>query len=341
MSIRSLLAPAGAFAILAGVLPAHADAISDFYKGKNVTIVIGFAPGGGVDTYGRMMARHLGDHLAGKPNVIVQNMPGGGGFKATNYIYNAAPKDGSFITVMLPTNAIEPAMGNANAKWDTFKLNWLGNMARDSSSCVVSPKSKVKSIEQARTQELTIGATGPSSTTAQHPFALAHIFGLKIKVISGYTGTAPIRLAMEKGEVDGMCSFWASAALGPQARDVKSGQLIPIIQTGSKKVPVFGDAPLVYDLAKTPEDKQVLRFVFGTAEISRPFAGPPSVPAERVEALRTAFMAAMNDPGLKADAAKSKLVIDPMTGKETEEAFHEILSAPKSVIERAKVVIRK
>jgi len=341
MSIRSLLAHAGVFAILGGVLPAHADAVSDFYKGKNVNIVIGFAPGGGVDTYGRMMARHLGKHLPGNPNVIVQNMPGGGGFKATNYIYNAGPKDGSYITIMLPTNAIAPAMGDANAKWDTFKLQWLGNMARDSSSCVVSPKSKVKSIEQARTQELTIGATGPSSTTYQHPYALAHVLGLKIKVISGYTGTAPIRLAMEKGEVDGMCSFWASLAQGPQAQDMKSGQLIPIVQTGSKKVAVFGNAPLVYDLAKTPEDKQLLRFIFGAAEISRPFAAPPGVPADRIDALRTAFMAAMNDPGMKADAAKTKLVIDPMTGKETEEAFREILGAPQSVIERAKEAIRK
>jgi tripartite-type tricarboxylate transporter receptor subunit TctC len=342
MKIRRFVACAGAGAVaLLGVMPAHADAVADFYNGKNITLLIGFAPGGGVDTYARMMARHLGSHLPGHPNIVAQNMPGGGGFKATNYIYNAAPKDGSYITIMLPTNAIAPAMGDKNAKWDTFKLNWLGNMARDAASCVVSPKSKVKSIKDAYTKELTIGATGPSSTTFQHPEALKHILGLKIKVISGYTGTAPIRLAMEKGEVDGMCSFWASLAEGPQAQDMKSGQLIPIVQTGSKKVPVFGDAPLVYDLAKTKEDKQVLQFIFGAAEISRPFATGPGVPADRVKALRTAFMAAMNDPGMKADAAKTKLVINPMDGKGTEEAFHEILSAPKKVIDRAKEAIRK
>lgn len=342
MNIRRFIAFAGAGAFAAlSVMPAHADDVADFYKGKNVTILIGFAPGGGVDTYGRMMSRYIGNHLPGKPNVIVQNMPGGGGFKSTNYLYNVAPKDGSYITIMLPTNAIAPAMGDKNAKWDTFKFNWLGNMARDAASCVVSPKSKVKSIKAAYTEELTIGATGPSSTTFQHPEALKHILGLKIKVISGYTGTAPIRLAMEKGEVDGMCSFWASLAEGPQAQDMKAGKLIPIVQTGSKKVPVFGDAPLVYDLAKTKEDKQVLQFVFGAAEISRPFAAPPGVPAARVAALRTAFTAAMNDPGMKADAAKAKLVINPMTGKETEEAFREILSAPKAVVERAKEAIRK
>src|SRR5690606_8007154 len=198
----------------------------------------------------RLLAKHLGGQMPGNPTVVVQNMPGGGGFKATNCLYNAAPQDGSYITIMLPTNAIEPLMGNPGAKWDTFKLHWLGNLTKDAPACVASGKSGIKSIREATSREITVGSTGPSSTTAQHPLALVNLLGYKLKVISGYGGTAKIRLAMEQGEVDAMCSFWASLALGPQKKEVESGQLVPIVQMGSEKHRAFGDATLVYDLAR-------------------------------------------------------------------------------------------
>ena len=332
---------AAALAAAVAATPAAADPVADFYKGKQVNIVIGFGAGGGVDTFARFVGRHLGDHIPGKPTVVVQNMPGGGGFKSTNYIYNAAPKDGTYITTMLSSNAIEPAMGNPGAKWDTFKLNWLGNATRDYGACIASGKSGFKSITDAKDREIIFGATGPSALTAQHPYALAQLLGLKTKVILGYKGTREIWTTMERGETHAVCAFWASLAMGPQKSNMENGTFVPIVQIGSKPHPVFGKAPMVYDLAKTPEDRQVMKFVFGIAEISRPFAAPPGVPADRLAALRKAFMDTMTSKELKEDAVRNKLIIDPMDWKETEDAFREALSMPKAVVDRAKEVIRK
>ena len=286
--------------------PAAADPVADFYKGKQVNIVIGFGAGGGVDTFARFVGAHLGKHIPGNPTVIVQNMPGGGGFKSTNYIYNAAPKDGTYITTMLSSNAIEPAMGNPGAKWDTFKLNWLGNATRDYGACIASGSSGFKSIMDAKDREIIIGATGPSALTAQQPYALANLLGVKTKVILGYKGTREIWTTMERGETHAACAFWASLAMGPQKREMDAGEFVPIVQFGSKPHPAFKDAPMVYDLAKNDMDRQVMKFVFGIAEISRPFAAPPGVPEERVAALRKAFWDAMNSPEQQAPRESPK-----------------------------------
>ena len=341
--IRTALATA--LAAFVGVVALHpaaqADAVADFYKGRNLPILIGFSPGGGVDTFGRLLGKHLGEHVPGKPNVVVQNMPGGGGFKSTNYLYNAAPQNGSYITIMLPTNAIEPLMGNPGAKWDTFKLHWLGNLTQDAPSCIASGRSGIKSITEAAGREITVGATGPSSTTGQHPYALANLLGYKLKVITGYGGTAKIRLALEQGEVDVMCSFWASLAQGPQKEQIESGKLVPIVQMGSKKHPAFGDAPSVYDLARNEDERKVMQFVFGVAEISRPFAAPPGVPAERVTALRKAFWAMVSSPEARADAEKLRIIVDPMNSEETVAMFREVLQTPKAIIDRAYAAMLK
>ena len=232
MSIRRTFAVTGALALAAAVsVPAKADAIADFYKGKNVTILVGFGVGGGVDTFGRLLARSFGKYLPGHPNVVVQNMPGGGGFKSTNYLYNAAPQNGTYITIMLPSNAIEPLMGNPGAKWDTFKLHWLGNLTKDYGSCIASGKSGIKSITEAANRQIIFGATGPSALTAQQPYAIANMLGYKAKVILGYKGTKAIWLAMEKGEVDGVCAFWASMALA-------EGESLPSVKTATIRQPV-------------------------------------------------------------------------------------------------------
>lgn len=317
------------------------DAVADFYKGRNLTVLIGFSPGGGVDTYGRLLGRHLVKHLPGNPIFIAQNMPGGGGLTALNHLYNVAPKDGTHIIIVLPSHAMEPAMGNTSARWDTLKLNWLGNMSRDGPACIASDRSGLRSIEQAKMREITIGATGPSSGTFQHPAALANILGYRIRIISGYQGTAQARLAMESGEVDGMCELYSSVALGPHREEIASGKYVPIVQMGATKHPAFGNAPVVYDLASNDEQRKVIAFIFGSSEITRPFAAPPGVPADRLAALRKAFQAAVASPELKADAERMKLILDPMTGEQTEAGFRDILNVSQEIIEQAKVAIRK
>ena len=322
-----------------GSLPAAADSVADFYKGKTVYIVIGYSAGGGADLWARFVARHLGNHIPGKPSVIVQNMPGGSGLTSVNHVYNIVPQDGTRIimpTVTVPTAA---AMGMTNVNFETLKFKWLGNVARDAQSCVASDRSGVKSIAEASKREIVLGSDGATNSTSQHPRLLAALLGYKLKIITGYPGTAQVRLAMEAGEVEGVCSMWASSLLGPQRADVDSGKLIPIVQMGSKKLPIFANAPMVYELTQNQQDLQLMRFVFGPGEISRPLAVGPGTPPDRVAALRDAVWAMAHSPELKADADKQKLVVDPMDWKETEAAFREVLSIPENVVARAREML--
>jgi len=334
----ALAAIAGAIAVAP---PAAADPIADFYSKKNVTIIVGYSAGGGADLWARFLARHLGKHIPGKPNVIVQNMPGGSGFRAINHVYAVAPQDGTRLilpSVSAPTAA---ALGKKGVRWDTLKFRWLGNLTRDAQSCMASGKSGVKSIADAKKHVLIIGSDGESNTTAQHPRMLNKLFGYKIKMVTGYRGTAKVRLAMEKGEVEAVCSIWASSAMGPQRGDVEAGRLVPIVQMGTKKQAIFGNAPLVYDLTRDKEVLQVMRFIFGPSEISRPFAVGPGTPEARVAALRASFWAAATSPELRVDAKKRHLFVNPMGWQETEAAFREMLNVTPAVIARAKKAISK
>jgi len=323
-----------------GASQATAESVADFYKGKTVYIVIGYSAGGGADLWARFVARHLGNHIPGNPTVIVQNMPGGSGLTSVNHVYNIVPQDGTRIimpTVTVPTAA---AMGMTNVRFDTLKFKWLGNVARDAQSCVASGRSGIKSIAEANKREILLGSDGATNSTSQHPRLLATLLGYKLKIITGYAGTAQVRLAMEAGEVEGMCSAWGSSLLGPWRADIDAGRMVPIVQMGSKRQSIFGNAPLVYELTKNEQDLQLMRFVFGPGEISRPVAVGPGTPPERVAALRDAFWAMAHSPELLADAKKQQLVVDPMDWKETEAAFREVLSIPESVVARARDMMK-
>lgn len=331
--------PFAAIALALGTAPAAADSVADFYKGKTVVVVVGYTAGGGGDLWARFIARHLGNHIPGRPTVIVQNMPGGSGLTSVNHVYSIIPQDGTRLilpTVTVPTAA---AMGMPNVRFDTLQFKWLGNLARDAQSCVASGRSGIKSIAEASKREILLGSDGATNSTSQHPRVLAALLGYKLKIITGYAGTAQVRLAMEAGEVEGMCSAWGSSLLGPWRGDVDSGKLVPIVQMGSKRLPIFGNAPTVYDLTKNEQDLQLMRFVFGPGEISRPLAVGPGTPPERVEALREAFWAAAHSPELLADAKKQQLVVDPMDWRETETAFREVLAIPENVVARARQLL--
>lgn len=327
--------------VVATSQPVNADAVADFYKHNTVTIVVGYGAGGGADTFGRLLARHFGKHLPSSPTVIVQNMPGAGGFKAVNHVYNTAPQDGTRLILTSSSHATAPLMGNKKARWDYLKFQWLGNLTRDVAGCIASGRSGLKSITEGKNRKIIFGASGKSAPSAQQPLSIANILGYKAKVIAGYRGTANQRLAMEKGEIEATCGFWASLALGPQKQDIDSGKLVPIVQLSFKGHPAFGKAPLVYDLARSEEDRKVLYFIFGATEISRPFAVAPGVPAARVAALRSAFWATVTSPGLKADAKRQRLIVNPMTWQQTEAALRAFLDVPQRIIDRAKLAVRQ
>jgi len=339
-SVRTTLtAAAGIAGLLIAAPQAAADAAADFYKGKTVTLVIGFSPGGGADTFARFFAPHFSEHMPGKPNVIIQNMPGAGGIKALNHVYNTGAQDGTRVMLTSPSHTIAFLLGRKNVRYDMNKIKWIGTLTQDTSSCVASGSSGIKSITDTKTRELIIGATGKSSSTTQHALLLKHMLGYKIRIVQGYRGTARVRLAMKSGEVQGVCAFWASAALGPQSQEVKSGELVPIVQMGSKPHPAFGKAPVAYDLAPDADSRKIMRVVFGTTELSRPFAAPPGTPAMQLAGLRKGFWGAVNAPQLKKDAARAKLIVDPLDWRDTEKALKEILDTPKNLIARTKKII--
>lgn len=328
----------GVMALVADA-PAHAQDAASFYKGKTINIVVGFAPGGGSDLWARFMARHYGKYLPGEPSVIVQNMPGAGGFAAANHVYNAAPKDGTNILLPSTSAYTPPMMGVANARWDTLKFQWIGNMTQDTSSCVASAASGVKSIADAKDREIVFGSDGVDESASHHPRIMAKMFGFKIKVISGYKGTGPAMLAVDRGEIDARCSMWASLALTSRRADIESGKIVPIMQVGSKPHPIFGKAPMMRDFARNDEERQIIDFLFGTIDISRPLAVAPEVPADRVAYLREGFWKAINSAELKAEAAKAKFEITPMTGEETHDAMKKALTVSKQIAEKAKLMI--
>lgn len=316
--------------------PASADAVSDFYKDKTVSIVIGFAAGGGADDFARYLARHLAKFIPGRPAVIVQNVPGAGGLTALSSLYNSGPFDGTRIMLTSPSHTLAQITDSKSARYDILKMNVIGTLTQDTQACAASGRSGVRSITEASTKELIVGATGANSSAAQHARLLANLLGYKIRIVTGYQGTAQMRLAMETGETTAVCALWASEALGPQKQDYESGRLVPIVQMGSKPHPVFGKAPIAYDLAKDEEQRRIMRIVFGTTELSRPLIAPQNVPAERVAALREAFWSAVQSPEAKADAERSKLIINPLDWKRTTDELHELLSMPEEIVERAK-----
>lgn len=318
----------------------RADEVAKFYTGKQITMLVGFGVGGGGDTYARLLARHLGDHIPGTPTIVTQNMPGGGGLVATNHLFNAVAQDGTVIMSMLAPTVLEPLMGNKNARWDASKIGWLGNLTRDFIGCVASGRSGVKSITEAAKREIVFGATGPSASSATHPYALANILGYKTKVIAGYKSTNEIWLAMERGEVEVACAFWASQAAVQKSREMDAGIFVPMAQMGPEKHPVFKDAPLVFDLARNAEEKAVMQLIFGPNEVSRPFGTTPNVPPARLKALQQAFWDAARSPALRADADKQGLYVDPMNAEATSAAFNAMIAMPPKLFERAAAAIR-
>jgi tripartite-type tricarboxylate transporter receptor subunit TctC len=343
MTIRRILYGLAALAA-GGVLAssaATAQSAADYYKGKTVGINIGYGAGGGYDTYGRVLARHFGRHIPGNPNVVPKNMPGAGALKAANYIYNSAPKDGTELGLVASSTLMEPLLGSDQAQFDASKYTWLGSMTRDIGHCGIRKGAGVASFDDWLKQgkELTFGSTGPAAITHQHPLVMKNVLGANARVIAGYQGTKDVSLAVERGEVDGLCGLFVSSIQASYMPMVKSGELILLIQMGASRTDVFGKVPSVYDYAKTDQDRQVLEIHFDQLALARPIMGPPGMPKDRADALRKAFNDTMKDPQLLADAEKVNIEIDLVTGEEVEKMLVKFADYPKAAIDAAKKAI--
>ena len=288
----------------------------EFYKGKTVTFVVGFAAGGGFDTYTRLIARHFGKHIPGNPTVVVENRTGAGSLVAANYVYNQAPRDGTVIGNWIGPLVLQQVLGNKAAKFDGRKFGWLGAPTPDSGACALTKASGIKTMDDwfKSKRPIKIGATGPGSTTDDLPKLVKAALGLPMKLIEGYGGTSKIRLAAESGEIDGGC--WAWQSIKPTwAKGLESGEVRVVLQTVKKSHPELKNVPLAIQYAKTDEARALLEIANGPyATGARPYTVPPDVPQDRLQLLQKAFMDTLRDPDLLAEAKKAQLEIDPVEG---------------------------
>ena len=317
MRISNFVRGTVAAAIFA-VVPATmgwAQSPAEFYKGKNVDLFVGYSAGGGYDVYARMLARYMDKHIPGNPTIVVKNMPGAGSLALANHLYNAAPKDGTAFGIIGRGAAFDPLFGNKAAQFDAAKYNWIGSANNEVSVCVSWKTSGIKTIEELQQKELVVGGTGPSADTDQFPRIVNGVVGTKFKLISGYPGGNDISLAMERGEVQGRCGWSWSSVVATRKDWYDSKTINVLVQLSLEKHEDLPQVPLILDLAKTPEQKQILTLVFARQALGRPFVAPPDIPKDRVAALRKAFMDTMKDKEFLAEAEKTKLEITPISGE--------------------------
>jgi len=341
MNHRRLLLPILVAALYAQLAQAQ-DGAAAFYKGKQINLIVGSSAGGGYDTYARLLARHLGKYIPGNPVIVPSNMPGAGSNAAAAHIYAVAPKDGTVIGAVQTAAVLDPLFGDkARMKHDASKFIYLGSATVDYYVCVVRADAPVKSFQEALSREVIIGASQPGTSTRDFPALLNNAVGAKFRIVSGYPGTREITLAIEKGEVQGLCGFsWSS--LSVQHPDwLQNGFIRVLVQEHDKGHPDVNrmGVPLAVDFAKSPQDRQIMELIYSSEIFGRPYILPPGVPADRVATLRKAFMDALRDPELRAEGERLGLDLDPISGEELQKIAEKIYATPPDIVERAKQAV--
>ncbi|MGE3708959.1 MAG: Bug family tripartite tricarboxylate transporter substrate binding protein [Hyphomicrobiaceae bacterium] len=339
MSMQRILGMIAGIAAAAAAVPANADDIADFYKGRSVTLIVGSSAGGGYDAYGRLVGAHLGKHIPGNPNVIIQNMPGAGQSLAVFYVYARAPKDGTAIAVTSPGALLSPLVGGPRVQYDPMKLKLVGSANTEVYACFVRTDAPVKSFKEAFDKELILGVS--SGTTRDMPLITKAILKTKYKFVTGYKGSKEVNLAIERGEVHGLCglSYASFRTQNPNFR--QEGKIKVFAQESVKGHPELNKegVPKIIDFATNDRDRQALALVFNQGQLGRVFAAAPEVPEARFAALRKAFADTMKDPALIADARKRKLDVDWLSGAELDQALKEAYGMPKDVVNRVRSVL--
>jgi tripartite-type tricarboxylate transporter receptor subunit TctC len=321
----------------ANAAPAQ-DAVDAFYRGKTVTITVGSAPGGGYDTYARLVARHLGKHIPGNPTMVVQNIPGAGSNKAASYVALQAPKDGTAIGAVQAGAITWPLISDQPVPHDPSKFVMLGSANRSVYFCVVRSDAPVKTFAEVFDKEVIIGTSGEGASLRELPVMLTNVLGVKLRLIGGYAGSREIMVAMERGEVQGMCGMDWSSFLTQQRDWIGSGFVRLLAQEDLRGHPTMNrmDVPLTISFARTDDDRQVMDMIYSQNLFGRPYLVAPEVPAARVAALRGAFAEMLRDKALLADAERSKLDIGPMGGEDLQALVAKLYALPPRIIERAK-----
>jgi tripartite-type tricarboxylate transporter receptor subunit TctC len=315
---------------------AVAQSADTFYREHNLTIIVGTEPGGGYGVYSRLLARYMAPLIPGDPDILVQYMPGASGRRAAEYLYNSAPHDGSVMGTIEQNIPFTQIVSRDRVRYDVREFNYLGNLASTVSTVVVWRGSGVRTIEDAKSKELAIGATGVTGTTKVFATLLNEVVGTRFRVVTGYPGGNDINLAMERGEVDGRASYaWSSLKSG-RPDWLRDGKINILVQIGLHKAPDLPEVPLLLDLAHNSAERDVVRLYSAGLELGRVFLAPPNVPADRLAVLRSAFQTAAADPHFRAEAARLDVDIEPMSGEEVANIIRELTSIPAEVIDRAR-----
>jgi len=324
---------AGLCALLSLQHPAMADSLEDFYRGKDISFNVGFDVGGGYDLYARVLSRHFGRHMPGKPGVLVQNMPGAGGIRAANYIYNLAPRDGAVIGMIDQSLPLQQLLEPESMKTDVTKFNWIGRIASNSAILYAWHTAPVQKIQDAFDQELIVSSSGGNSRMMSN--FVKNVLGVKFMIVTGYKGTNESRLAMQRGEVHALTQPW-SALRAENAEWLQEKKVRLLMQVGVDAHPDLPGLPTVVDLARTEDERKLLSFMASGSRIGRSILSPPNQPAERVAALRSAFMATMQDEGFTAEITKLALDLDPISGQELQKSVIETASLDPALIAKAR-----
>ena len=332
--IRNAAAIAVALLFLAGPV-ARAQSVAEFYKGKSIDLDIGFSVGGGYDLYARLIARRLGDHIPGNPTVVPKSIEGAGSLRLANYLYAAAPKDGTVIGAISRGAAFDPLLNENGASFDASKFSWIGSANNEVSLCVALTSSGITKFDDLFTRQLTIGSTGAGDDTYRFPALMNATLGTKFKIVTGYPGGNDVTLALERGEVQGRCGWSWSSLKATRLNWVVRKRIVILVQLSLSKHADLPDVPLIMDLAKTDEVRQIFKMIFARQTMGRPYAAPPELPADRLTALRKAFMDTMMDKGFLYDADQNKFEINPVDGDRLEALVNEVYRTPADVMRKA------
>ena len=318
---------------------ARAQDPAAFYAGKSVELDIGYSVGGGYDLYGRLLARHLGRHIPGNPTIVPKNMEGAGSLRLANYLYMAAPRDGTVIGTVARGIAFDPLLNESGAQYDATKLSWLGSANNEVAVCVALKSAGVTSFDQLYSRSLTIGSTGIADDTYQFPAVVNAVLGTKFKIVTGYPGGNDVSLAIERGEVDGRCGWSWSSLITTRPAWLAEKKISVLVQMSLAKHPDLQDVPLIMDMAKTDEEREIFKLIFSRQIMGRPFLAPP-LPPERLAVLRKAFDDTMTDKQFLADAAQNNIEINPVPGTQIQAMIKEGYNTPPDVVKKAGVALR-
>jgi tripartite-type tricarboxylate transporter receptor subunit TctC len=338
-SPRLRFGAAAVLLLLAQAVPAAG--VEDFYKGKTISLIIGYSVGGGYDLYARLLARHMGKYIPGHPTIVPQNMTGAGSLRAANFIYGAAPKDGTVFGTFGRTIATTPLLMPGTAQFDGTKFAWLGSITNEVSICVTWHASPVKVWQDALEKPITMGGEGSGADPDVYALLYKNVFGAKWKLVTGYHGTNDTVLAMERGEVDGLCGLSWSTLKSRHMQFFNDKKINVIIQAALKKQPELANVPLASELTKDPERLQILRFLLASQEMARPFAAPPDIPADRRSALISAFEKTTQDADFLTEAQKLSMDINPLPAQTMTQLLVDLYATPRAVVEKAAFAMTK